>query len=956
MIVYPALTNWSILSPFVKSSVPLSQTQTRCVRLSLIKNRTNQLFAGRISYYVSLDPAASLMKPLLFSPLNFHFFLVLSVMLITCPYSAQSEIPPQKTTGGKKLTFEHHIRPILKANCFQCHGEDRELKGDLDLRLRKAMIKGGKNGPALVPGDHKKSPLYTFTHDKEMPPEESPPLKTKEIDLIARWIDQNAPTAYPEPDQIPAAGELIITGEERAHWSFQPIKKPALPQLKSPTNSHPIDLFITRKLAEKKLSPSLVASRSTLIRRATFDLTGLPPTRTEIDDFMRDQSPSAWERVIDRLLASPRYGERWGRHWLDVAGYADSEGYDDKDVVRPDVWRYRDYVVRAFNNDKPFDQFIVEQLAGDELAGATYADAKTLANNNDDALEKLTATAFLRMGPDGTGSAPAAELQKAANQNITETLKIVSSSLLGLTIACAECHHHRFDPIPQEDFYRMRAVFAPALDSSHWRKPTSSRLALLTEADKKVADAIEVEAKKIDVLTRKKGGEISVMIFERVISRLPEKHRKFARETYNTSAKERSPEQVKFITEKFTVINVPKTYGGALQNYVDIEKDKKELKASIDLYRNASAGMRKTKPQPDYIRVVTENTANTPPVTKVFYRGDHTSPKPDPMLPSDFTVLTQSKSKNIADNDPSLKSSGRRLAYARHLTNGQHPLTARVLVNRFWLHHFGRGIVNTPGDFGLRGNLPTHPELLDWLARDFMENGWSVKRLHKLLMSSATYQQSSLRRPDHDLVDADNTLLWRMPVQRLEAETIRDSILAVTGKLNRTPFGAPVSVAPTNDGSFVVGGGKISPDGREYKRSVYVQARRSQPVSMLEVFDAPQMEPNCEIRNSSTVTPQSLALMNSDFILNQAELFADRVVTETGSEANSETHIRHAWQLACGEAPSDAEFAELKLLFDEQLALFTASKDKKDTASPDKKALASLCQVLFQTNRFLYID
>ncbi len=726
--------------------------------------------------------------------------------------------------------------------------------------------------------------------------------------------------------------------------------------MKAAPGANPIDLFILRKLAEKNLSPSPEASRATLIRRATYDLTGLPPTKAEIDDFVNDPAPGAWQRVIDRLLASPRYGERWGRHWLDVAGYADSEGYNDKDVVRPDAWRYRDYVVRSFNSDKPFDQFIIEQLAGDELAGATQANAKALANSDANALEKLTATAFIRMAPDGTGSTPAAEAAEAINQNITETLKIVSSSLLGLTIGCAECHHHRFDPIPQEDFYRLRAVFAPALDSSHWRKPANSRIALLGEADKKIADAIEAEAKKIDLLTRKKGAEISALIFERVISRLPEKHRAFARETYNTPKDKRTPEQVKFITEQFTVINVPKTYGGALQNYVDIEKDKKELKASIDLYRNASTAVRNTKPQPDYIRVATENTANPAPLTKVFYRGDHSSPKAEPVSPSGLTVLKKTATQAIAGNDPSLESTGRRLAYARHLTNGSHPLTARVLVNRFWQHHFGRGIVDTPGDFGLKGNPPTHPGLLDWLASDFMENGWRLKHLHKLIMTSATYRQSSVRRPDHDLVDADNTLLWRMPIQRLEAETIRDSILAVTGKLNRTPFGEPVPVASTNDGSFVVGGGKVSSDGREYKRSVYVQTRRSQPVSMLEVFDAPQMEPNCEVRNSSTVTPQSLALMNSSFILRQAEMFAERVVHESGPEATPADRIRHAWQLACGEPPSDAEFTELKRLFDEEKALFTPPKSAKDKSSPEEKALTSLCQVLFQTNRFLYID
>ncbi|MFK5922954.1 MAG: PSD1 and planctomycete cytochrome C domain-containing protein [Verrucomicrobiota bacterium] len=865
--------------------------------------------------------------------------------------------PTAKTPPtDSQLTFEHDIRPILKTNCFQCHGEDHELKGELDLRFRKTIVKGGKSGSALIPGDRDKSPLYTFLHKREMPPEDSTPLKNSEIELIARWIDQKAPTAYPEPDQIPAAGELVITGEERAHWSFQAIKKPALPQNTSNNSSNPVDAFIAEKLTEKKLSASPQAPRITLIRRATFDLTGLPPTKAEIDDFINDSSPGAWQRVIDRLLASPQYGERWGRHWLDVAGYSDSEGYDDKDVVRPDVWRYRDYVVRAFNSDKPFDQFIVEQLAGDELAKADYTNARTLANNDADTLEKLTATAFLRLGPDGTGSAATSELQKAANQNITETLKIVSSSLLGLTVACAECHHHRFDPIPQEDFYRLRAVFAPALDTTHWRKPTSSRLPLLSKEDKIISDAIEAEAKKVSALYVKEGEAISKMIFERVISRLPEEVRAFARETYNTPEKERTPEQVKFITEKYTVVNVPKRAGGPLKNYIDIEKDRKELERRQSILLNTAAAIRKTKPQVEYIRVATENPGNIPPITRVFYRGDHTSPKTEPMAPADFTVLAQAGSAKIANNDPALKSTGRRLAYARHLTNGRHPLTARVLVNRFWLHHFGRGIVNTPGDFGLRGERPSHPELLDWLASDFMENGWSVKRLHKLLMSSSTYQQTSARRADHDNVDADNTLLWRMPVHRLEAETIRDSILATSGKLNPLPFGEPIPVAPNSDGSFVVGGGKISADGREYKRSLYVQTRRSQPVSMLEVFDAPQMEPNCELRNSSTVTPQSLALMNSDFILKQAELFAQRVIAESGPKADSGALIRHAWQLACGQPPTAAEFVELKKLLDEQKALLAAAKDKKDETFRNQQALTTLCQVLFQTNRFLYVD
>lgn len=864
--------------------------------------------------------------------------------------AAETAPPP------KKLTFEHDIRPILKKNCFHCHGEDKKLKGDLDLRLQKTILKGGKSGPALVLGDHQESTLFQITHEEEMPPDDSPPLSAKEIEIIGRWIDQNAPTAYPEPDQIPAAGELIITGGERAHWSFQPIRKPALPGVDLTKKQNPIDLFIAEKLVEKGLKVSPEASPITLIRRATFDLTGLPPTEAEIEDFIKDLSPTAWEKVIDRLLASPRYGERWGRHWLDIAGYADSEGFNDKDVIRPDAWSYRDYVIRAFNNDKPFDQFIVEQLAGDELAKTTYADAQTLANADADVLEKLTATGFLRMAPDGSASVAAAELPTVANQNITETLKIVSSSLLGLTVGCAECHHHRFDPIPQEDFYRLRAVFAPALDSTHWRNPASSRISLLSKEDKVVVDAIEAEAKKVDKLYMDEGEAISKMIFERVISRLPAEHRDFARKTYDTPVNERTAEQVTFITEKFTVINVPKTPGGALQNYIDIETDRKELEARLALFSGAAAAIRTTKTIPTYVRVATENTANKPPVTQVFYRGDFTSPNQEEMEPAGLTVLSTVEATPILSKDPAQKTTGRRLAYAKQLTNGKHPLTARVIVNRFWLHHFGRGIVNTPGDFGMQGNKPTHPELLDWLASDFMENGWSLKRFHKQVMTSSTYRQSSQRHPDSDEIDPENQFLSRMPVRRLEAEIIRDAVLAVSGNLNRTPYGEPIPVESNPDASFVVGGGKISPDEREYKRSIYLQTRRSQPVSMLEVFDAPQMEPNCEIRPVSTATPQSLALMNSDFILKQAGLFADRVISETDAKAEADTWIRQAWKLAYGEVPNKEELLALGELFSEQKGVFAAAATNLKDSNPEKEALVALCQVLFQTNHFLYLD
>ncbi len=888
------------------------------------------------------------------SPRSFRILIALSCLAgLAFKGSAATPVP----------TFEADIHPIFKAYCFHCHGEEEKLQGGLDLRLRKLIARGAKSGPVLTPGDHRASRLHEVVQSGEMPPKEELTLKPEEIDLIARWIDAGAPTDQPEPDGLPEPGAFIITAAERNHWAFQPIRRPTIPDTLpksevssrhsgAPETKNPIDAFVLRRLTEADLDASPEASPVTLLRRAHFDLTGLPPTPAETDGFLaawKANPETAWSELIDRLLASPHYGERWARHWLDVAGYADSEGYNDKDLERPDAWPYRDYVVNAFNADKPWDEFIVEQLAGDELVKATHANAQGLANKSHDALAKLTATGFLRMGPDGSGSSPA-DPAIARNKVVTETVKIVSSSLLGVTIACAECHHHRFEPIPQKDFYQLRAIFEPVYDVSNWRLPNARRAAILSAEDQARADELEKQAKVFDKKYYDEMMRIVGVVFERELEKIPAAERDFARKAYETDAKKRTPEQTALLTEKYPSLNVQRT---TLHLFVEKYADAEDLKKGYMDFQKEYQAIRARKPQPVYVRVATEDTKNVP-VTKVFHRGDHSSPEPDPVSPGELSVLTDARGgATLPDNDPALPSTGRRLAYARHLTDGKHPLTARVLVNRFWMHHFGRGIVATPEDFGVAGERPSHPELLDWLASEFMAGGWRLKRLHKLIMTSQTYRQASARRPDAEQVDRDNVFLWRMPVRRLDAESVRDAILAVSGDLNERLHGQPIPVAANAGGILAVAGGKVSPDRKELKRSLYIKVRRTEPVAMLQSFDAPQMEPNCARRVSSTVATQSLAMLNSEFIFQQSSAFADRVLADA-NDGDNHTLIAQAWKTAFSSTIPEEQAATLLAFFNEQQAHFKTTL-KNDTAAR-KKALATLCQVLLASNEFLYVD
>ncbi|RBP35196.1 cytochrome c [Roseimicrobium gellanilyticum] len=862
------------------------------------------------------------------------------------------------------VTFEKDVRPILKAHCFHCHGEEGEMKGGLDVRLARFLAKGGKSGPAIVAGQPATSHILEVLKNGDMP-KGKPPLKASEIAAIEKWIAAGAPTARPEPEKL--GPEHAFTDEERAWWAFQPIQRPKVPAVKGQGSTlhgdNAIDAFLKVKLDKAGLAFSSEADRATLIRRATYDLTGLPPSPEEVDAFVNDSSPQAWEKVIERLLSSPHYGERWGRHWLDVAGYADSDGYTEKDTERPWAWKYRDYVIAAFNEDKPFDQFIQEQLAGDEMVKQPYR------NLDAGAIEKLAATGFLRMAPDGTGTM---NDRTSQNATIADTIKIVGTSLYGMTIACAQCHDHRYDPISQADYYRLRAVFEPGFDTNTWRNPAGRLVSLLTDAERADSAKIEAEAKKLDEARLKKQEEFITEVLEKELLKADEGIRDALRTAYRTVVKERKPEQVKMLKDWPRVNQLS---GGSLYLYDTTYKTKHA--DTLKKMAEEATAVRATKPKEQFLQAFTEVPKANPnlvPATFIFHRGDPEQKK-DKVPPSDLTVLAGLRKVELPEKSATLPTTGRRLAFAEAITDGKHPLLARVLVNRAWMHHFGKGIVTSAGDFGALGQMPTHPEMLDWLASEFMAQGWSMKQLHRLIMTSEAYRQSSTRDANKERLDPDNALLSRMNVRRLEAESLRDSMLAVSGKLAGHLAGKPVPVMANEEGQVVIGmdtsdtagrpSGKIIPlNGEEFRRSIYVQVRRSKPLGMLETFDAPTMvEANCSERPSTTVSPQSLMLMNSGYMREYAQYFAMRLQKEHANDVKAQ--VTQAFRLAYGRAPEQSDIEAGVKFVEEQVAFYKAhpapleyavGPPSKQNADASLLGLAALCHALMSANEFLYVD
>jgi len=857
--------------------------------------------------------------------------LLLGLQSLVVPVQAQEAAVPAATSAAgvapevpalvqpdAALSFERQVRPLLKTWCLDCHGGEA-TEGGLDLRQRRFLMRGGESGPAAVAGDAAGSLLMQRIRSGEMPPGEKK-MAAADAAVLERWIAAGAPTLRDEPARLPPG--LGITEEERSYWAFQPIRRPPVPQFDSSYRVRtPIDALLMQQMQPRGLTFSPDADRRTLIRRASLDLLGIPPTPEQVDEFVNDAGADAWERLVDRLLNAPQYGERWGRHWLDAAGYADSEGATNADAERPNAWRYRDYVIRSFNSDKPASRFIQEQLAGDELAGPVGAELTA------EQTELLTAVGFLTMAANGTGSGD--NSPAARNQTITDTMKIVSTSLLGLSVGCAQCHDHRYDPISQVDYYRLRAVFDPALDWQNWKIPAERQVSLYTAADRQKAAEVESRAAEVSRERGVKEAESLRAALEQELLKYSEPLRGQLKLAYETAGDKRTAEQQELL-KSHPAVNISP---GVLYQYNQAAAD--ELKK----YDERIAAIRAEKPVEHFLRTLVEPAGHLP-VSHRFHRGEFGQPK-EAVTPGELQAASLfTDPPEIPVDDPQLPTTGRRLAYAKWLTSGRHPLLARVLMNRFWLHHFGRAFVATPGEFGRLGAAPWQPELLDWLSAEFMEGGWTWKRMHRLVLLSTVYRQSGAERAEMAAIDPNNLLYWRKPLIRLDAEVVRDAVLSVSGGLNPEIGGAPAAVQADDTGQIV----EAAFTGR---RSVYIQVRRSQPLAMLAAFDAPAMELNCTGRTTTNSAPQALLMMNSQFALSGAEKLADAALRRAagrGGFASAEDPVVRlqlprmtSWEVGMGRVRAAAEAVAVGSAWVqfEPLTFWTGSSYQAGAALPD---------------------
>jgi hypothetical protein len=682
------------------------------------------------------------------------------------------------------------------------------------------------------------------------------------------------------------------------HRHFSPVARPKVPEVRGPVRTD-LDRFILAALEARQLGLNPEADRTTLIRRVAFDLTGLPPTIAEIDDFLADKTANAYGKMVDRYLASPHYGQRWGKHWLDAAGYADSNGYFNADSDRPLAWKYRDYVVKSFNADKPYDRFVKEQLAGDEMSG--YAPGNDVTP---EMIELLTATHFIRNAPDGTGESDGNpdEVRIDRYTVLEGNLQNVMNCLLGITVQCARCHDHKFEPVTQEEYYSLQAIFFPVYNPEKWSKPNDRVALVATKAERA---AIQRRNELID--KQVKAAKDGLAGFAEPL-----------REQLRDERKQ------------------PKT---AAISDDDLAKRFPEYAALRDRVKQTVAEREKDRPKaPDKIAAYFETDPN-PPVHHLLKRGVHNQPGAE-VQPGVPAALSSEKNRfAIAPKTAGRISTGRRTAFANWLASPDHPLFARVMVNRIWQQHFGTGLVATADNLGLSGAKPSHPELLDYLAAEFMKSGWSVKAVHRLILASAVYRQSSSPRADLDAIDKDNRLLSHFPFRRLDAESVRDAMLAVAGELDGRSGGPYVPSRRTAEGVVEV---EEKTDGA-HKRSLYLQQRRTQVVTFLQLFDAPSIVSTCGKRSPSTVPLQSLALLNSEFARLRAKSLAARL-------AKSDSRLSLAFRLVAGREPKADERAACDKFLAAQRAVYGQEKDAEE------RAWADLCQMLLASNSFLYVE
>jgi hypothetical protein len=712
-----------------------------------------------------------------------------------------------------------------------------------------------------------------------------------------------------------------------SHWAFQLPVRPAVPGVQNAARARSdIDRFVLALLEEKGLDLSPEAAPETLVRRVSFDLTGLPPSPSEIAAFLSDRETGAYERMVERYLASPQYGERWGRHWLDAAGYADSNGYFSADSVRPLAYAYRDYVVRSLNEDKPFDRFITEQIAGDELAGYEPGGDVT-----PDMVDRLTATHFLRNPQDGTGESDGNEVEVLMDKLavLDGTVQMVGSALLGLTLQCARCHDHKFDPVTQVEYYRMQAVFAGAYDPGYWVKPNDRTVEVGTRS------AREEHARKSKAVD----GEIKALQGELEGIAAPFRRRLWL-------------DRIGLGTEQSVLSREASRERKRRSGFPRLSRpDHDELAAKFRAFaaersrvEKAIQAKEKERPAPLSRLSILFESRDDPSPHRLLKAGIATDPG-EAVEPGVPAVLCSAGNPYLVNPAARRKTStGRRLAFARWLTSPEHPLLARVTANRIWQHHLGVGIVETPENFGKTGAPPTHRALLDYLATELVRSGWSMKSLHRSILVSAAYRQSSAFRPEAAAVDPENRLLWRARMRRLDAESVRDAMLCVSGEIDRAMGGSAVPTSSGEDGQVVADESKPG----AFRRSLYLEQRRTSPVTLLEVFDCPLMVSTAPRRGVTTTPLQSLALLNARFAVARAVACARRLEREAGESPDARLAL--ATVLAFGRAPTLEERTLAAPFLEAQVAGHGGGDEGK------ARAWADLCQMLLASNAFLYVD
>jgi hypothetical protein len=811
------------------------------------------------------------------------------VFLLFSVSALRAAEPPQFSPEALEF-FEKNIRPVLADRCYECHSaSSQKIRGAFLLDSREGLLKGGETGtPAIVPGQPEQSLLIKAIRytDKylQMPPKER--LTREQVSDFEKWIQLGAPDPRTRTEPVLIPSDEINFEAAKKFWSFQPISKPALPEVKNPSwPGSPIDHFILAKLEEKGLAPAPPTDKRTLIRRATFDLIGLPPAPEEIEAFLADDSPGAFEKVIDRLLASPHYGERWGRHWLDLVRYADTSGCNS-DFPIPSAYKYRDYVIDSFNRDKPYDQFVREQIAGDLMPAET----------EEERYERIIATGYL---------ATSRRFGSRNNENhltLEDTIDNLGKAVLGLSVSCARCHDHKYDPVSMRDYYGLYGIL-----KSTWFAFPGTEIYRNPKDFVPLAPAAEAEA------LRKYQAELAEL--DDRIERLQVERRALDRvEQARAEKGEPAPSPA---PDARTLLHV---------------------KAELE---DARTRQRQLENRPVTVEKAYAVSEGTPAHARLHKKGDPRAEGDE--VPRGFLEILGGQQLPAEAN-----GSGRK-ELAGWLTGSENPLTARVMVNRIWQHHFGRGIVSTPNDFGTRGQAPSHPELLDYLAVRFIESGWSMKAMHKLMMLSQTYRMSSAENPAFAEADPENKFFWKFHRQRLSAEQIRDAILAISGSLDRT-MGGPHPFPPEKEWRYTQHRPFIAVYETD-QRSVYLMQQRIKKHPFLEIFDGADPNAITGERPLSTTAIQALYMMNAPLVHAQSDKFAVRV-----GLASRDDHARidYAHRLAFGR-PATREEIDIALSY-----LQDAEEKMRRAGIPSdqlfRAALASYTRVLFSSNEFLFVD